>query len=379
MTTFALSEVARGPRFDALDADAAIRSLLLKPVEAMTCPAGRLVSCETSHAFAKAAHDAFYLHHPLTIRPDDLWFCVMQGLAQHLALHGEDLRDRVVAHQGKKKLVVARPDFFLGQPNPWPEVFESFSQQVAANVGSLGELAGVAFSTSTPIETAAFDVCLMDAFQGYFEYEIMAGCGIPEVTIRGTEADWQRLRSRLALLRRLDLGWWVDALDPVVARLAETAAGHVALDFWRSFFRYESGSMGSQMTGWIQTFFPYLVDERAPGGMCRNDFLVNWHDRFQAAMASDDDWRNRRMNGPSLGRLPGSLASAPVRFVDARDGAVTMLRFVGGMFGVSQDADDGSLAAAFGWAVVHDIEVSPPPRKDVIHFDFDENGQLRNL
>ena len=43
---------------------------------------------------------------------------------------------------------------------------------------------------------AAFDVSLMDAFQGYFEYEMRAGCGIPEFTVLGTEADWQSIRSR---------------------------------------------------------------------------------------------------------------------------------------------------------------------------------------
>ena len=127
MTTFALSAVDRGEPYSPLDVGTSVRSLLAKPVEAMACPAQRLVSCDTTNAFAKAAHDAFYYHHPLTIRPDDVWFCIAQGFAAHVNNNVEKLRSYLVAHGGKKKLVVVRRDFVLGQENPWPEAFSAFS------------------------------------------------------------------------------------------------------------------------------------------------------------------------------------------------------------------------------------------------------------
>jgi hypothetical protein len=372
MPTFQTCDVVRGKPFEALDPDASIRSLLLKPVEAFSCDATRLVSCDTQHALAKAAQDAFYLHHPLTLRPDDVWFCIMQGLAHHIGQNTEALRGRIVAHEGKKKLLVTRLDFFLGQPNPWPEAFAAFSAQIGTNVGALRELVSMRFSTSTPTEVAAFDVCLMDAFQGYFEYEMMAGCGIPEFTVLGTEADWQSIRTRIALLRDYDLGWWVDVLDPVVARIAETAAGHVDTEFWRSFFRYQSGSGPAELTGWIVTLFPYLTDSRRPEVLARNTWLSTWQERFRTADARGDarlDWDD--VQGPGIGLVPGSLASAPVRFVDVRDNSETDLRFIAGMFGVDQDPAIGALAPAFGWAVVYDVPASPPPRKGLIDFDID--------
>ncbi len=69
-------------------------------------------------------------------------------------------------HAGKKKLIVQRPDFVLGQYNPWPEVFEAFSQQIHSEVGEPAELLSARFSTSTVVEAAAFDICLMDGFSG---------------------------------------------------------------------------------------------------------------------------------------------------------------------------------------------------------------------
>ena len=369
MPTFPISDVERGKPLDVLDADAAIRSLLLKPVEAYSCDAPRLVGCDTMHAFAKAAQDAFYLHHPLAIRPDDVWFCIMQGVANHVAQNTEALRSRIVDHDGKKTLTVTRTDFLLGRPNPWPEAFAAFSGQIADHVGPLRDLVSVRFSTSTPTDVAAFDVCLMDAFQGYFEYVVMAGCGIPEFSVLGTEADWQSIRARLPLLAEYDLGWWVEVLDPVLARIAETAAGHADTEFWRSFFRYQSGSGPAELTGWIVTLFPYLKEGRTDR-LIRNACLSTWQERFRLADSRGKawlDWDN--VQGPGINRIPGSLASAPVRHVDMRDGAETALRFVAGMFGVQQDPESGTLAPAFGWAVVHDVSASPRPRSGLIDLD----------
>src|SRR5262245_17823835 len=86
----------------------------------------QLVSAFDTNALVQAAHDAFYQHQPLVLSPDAVWFCLAQGFAQHISLNAEALRHRFVRHEGKKKLVVERTDFILGQPNPWPEVFAAF-------------------------------------------------------------------------------------------------------------------------------------------------------------------------------------------------------------------------------------------------------------
>src|SRR5579884_4479704 len=115
LATFTLSDVERGPALDVQSADSCIRSLMARPVEALGCATEWLVSCDTRHPFASAAHDAFYGHYPLIIRPDDIWFCIAQGFAIHLKLNAEALRSRLVRHDDKKKLTVFRPDFVLGQ------------------------------------------------------------------------------------------------------------------------------------------------------------------------------------------------------------------------------------------------------------------------
>lgn len=307
----------------------------------------KLVTATDVSPLVKMAHDAFYEHRPITLSPDAVWFTIAQGFATHVNLNAEKLRHRFVRHEGKKKLVVVRPDFFLGQTNPWPEAFAAFSAQIADNVGKLRDLVVNDFSTTGPIERAASEVLLMDTFQAYFEYEMMCGCGIPQVTLLGTVEDWRSVRTRAQHLSEYGLEHWTDALLPVLDRIVATAEGADETPFWQSFFHYQSGSIGAALTGWINVLYPYLVDRRTKQATIPNEFMAGWKKNFAKPIRN---WQEQM--GPGLSQIPGGLASAPVKFTDLRTGNEHMLRFVGGMFGVVEDAA-GVLAPEFGWAITY--------------------------
>jgi hypothetical protein len=323
----------------------------VRRVEAFSSSSSRLVWAGAGNAFAQAAHDAFYLHYPLVLSPDAVWFCLAQGFARHVAMHAEELRGRLVRHTGKQKLVIERTDFVLGQPNPWPEVFCAFSQQIAASVGRVHELVVADFSTTGPVERAASEVLVMDIFHPYFEYGMRWGCGIPSISLLGTVDDWKSVRRRAAMFSEFGLDGWTSALLPVLDEVVRTAEGHLDRTFWRSFFRYDSSSWGGcQLTGWILTFFPYLA---VASKMALSPYLKGWEEAWRQA----EQHRGRRIDpeGPWLEALPGSLASAPVRFVDLRDHSETPMRFVAGLWGVTQDPS-GALTPEFGWAVIDDYD-----------------------
>jgi hypothetical protein len=363
LVTVEVSDVARRAKPKArLEAHQSIESLLQRRIEAMALTDERLVCSQDTHPFAQAARDAFFDHFPLTVSPDDVWFCLVQGFAHHVKLNAEALRQKFVKHQGKLKLIVSRPDFVLGQPNPWQEAFTAFSDQIGQHVGQqLRDDVVADFSTTTEFHRAATEVALMDTFQGYFEYEMLSGCGIPSINLIGAPDDWRDVRRRAASFAKYGLENWMGALLPVLDQIEATSRGHGDREFWQSFFRYESGSGGSAMTGWIHVLFPYLKDER--NRIVPNKYMDGWSREYRKAL--DDmkiaDWRMRQgFDGPHLGEIPSGLVSAPVNVIDALRGRTHDMRFVAGMFGVAQDPNTLCLSPAFGWAITYD---QPLPKK----------------
>jgi hypothetical protein len=211
--------------------------------------------------------------------------------------------------------------------------------------------------TTGPIERVASGVVLMEAFQGHFAYEMRMGGGIPQITLTGVPDDWRSIRRRAEVLAEYGLENWLSALLPVLDALVASAEGRADPAFWRSFFRYRSGSMGTELTGWILTLFPYLKRymKRDEHVLEPNVFLDGWQQRYERAEPPRPGERHRTSyDGPSLGQCPSGLASAPVRCVDMRTGEVTPLRFVAGLLGITQAETTLALEPEFGWAVVVD-------------------------
>lgn len=313
-----------------------------------------LVACTDIHPFAQAACSAFYQHYPLVITPDIIWFCISQGVAQHINLHAEELRKRFVAHQGQLTLRVERIGFSLDKRNNWPEVFAEFSSQIARHVGPVHDWLVADFSTTGPVERAASEIVLMDAFQAYFKYEIHMGCGIPGISLLGTVADWESVRSRAKIFGRFGLDWWLKPLLSVLDALVDTAKGRYDMAFWESFFRYQSNSGPAELTGWITVLFPYLKDRQGNEGLVRNPYLDRWLAGWQiATQRSRDLTFADELQGPALHRLPSGLSRVPVRINDESKGISVDAQFIGGLFGVVQHPGSLALTPEFGWAIAH--------------------------
>lgn len=353
--TFEIPGMDRGTKaMAALDREEVFSSLLQGKIEGIYESEARMVSASDVHPLALAAEEAFYRHYPLELSPDALWFCIAQGFAHHVNLHAEALRKRFVQHEGKLLLLVERPDFILGQKNPWPEVFAAFSEQIAAHVGKLRELVVADFSTTGPIERAASEVLLMDTFQAYFEYGVMCGCGIPAFTLRGTPADWRSVKQRASHLAEYGLEAWIEVLLPVLDHCIEAAEGRPDVEFWRSFFRYQSGSGPSELTGWIHTLFPYIKDN--DDKLIPNPYMAQWREGWEISRTrgylSLQEILNGALKGPPIQSLPGGFAKAPVKLIDGLRGTEHEGQFIGGMFGVVQDEGSLTVRPEFGWAVL---------------------------
>jgi len=300
------------------------------------CSRARPLVASEFHGLFAAVHHAFDEHRPLRLSPDHIWITIEQGLATHVRLNAEALRERFVSHEGQLRLELRHDEFAPGRVNDWSGVVLEFAQEIRKHIGKKHDLFVADFSTTGVVERCASSVVLMDGMQRYFSYVLRSACGIPRVTLEGTPDDWRAIRERVQYLRELELGWWVDALEPILAQLVETAEGRPDRDFWNSLYKRKNASGGPYITGWIQVFFPYCGPaDQEPTARTQ---MARWQDGMTTPFGG----------GPTPDELPPALASVPLRWLYFDQ--VRELQLLGGFLGVEQDAA-GMLSPLVGWAV----------------------------
>jgi hypothetical protein len=281
-----------------------------------------------------AVYTAFSQHRPLVLTPDTVWITIEQGVAHHMAIHGERLRSRLLGHQGKLDLVFHCRDWVEGTPeNPWPEAFASWAGQIRNHVGpELHDSLVCDFSTTGPVERAASQIVMMDVFERYFHYIALCICGIPTITLEGTPADWQRLADKAAGLAKFDLEWWLEHLLPICEHFVRASQGDVDLAHWQGLCKLREAYGGDIINGWVAKLFPYLREFTSDACTRRNP-IFETGEGFQTLAA------------------PPGLSRVPFTWRNAMTGRARQMEAIGGLLGVTQDPQTLSLRPKLGWAV----------------------------
>jgi hypothetical protein len=344
-------------------------------VEACSRYHGRLVAGVEHHALIAALDLAYRGHRPVSLSPDMIWLLICQGVAQHINAHAETVRSQFVRHQGQLPLEVRRDDFVKGSPeNPWPEVFSEFSRTIKEHIGRAHDLLVANFSTTGPAERAASEIVLLSAVQQYFRFGLKTFiCGIPEIALEGTVADWQAIVERVEGFATLGLDWWLKPLRSILRQFVRAARGDVDRAFWRSIYRIQHPDRPYNPVppvGWIAVFFPYLdgpgqATSQNPwmaGGKDLEELLTPLDELFSEtspqARTTSRDWTlpaiAEGLPDPRRAYSTG-LAKAPFTWglLDGRGNVVRQydMEFLGGFVGVAQDPHTLGLRPEIGWAI----------------------------
>jgi hypothetical protein len=311
--------------------------------EALASVIGPMESCSNYHAtvalapgcqpLLAAVYKAFSEHRPLSISPDAVWLTIAQGVAHHMLVHGERLRSRFVAHSGRLKLSFATRGWTAGSPeNPWHEAFAFWAAKIREHVGAVLHDALVCdFSTSGPVEQTASRIVMMDIFERYFHYDLVGICGIPEITLEGVPADWERLSEKVEGLAPFEFDWWLEHLRPICGQFVRASQGDVDLSHWREVCKLRQAYGGDVVNGWVAKLFPYL--RQFDNGPCtRRNPIFESGEGFQT-----------RMGPLGFSRVPFTWTN--------EDGGERLMEAVGGLVGVAQDPESRALRPIAGWAV----------------------------
>jgi Domain of unknown function (DUF4419) len=286
----------------------------------------------------QAIHQAFAAHVPLSLTPDLLWYLVVHEVAEHVRQNPGRYTGTFTRAAEWQQTVVTRDDRLRqDDPSCWPQSIGLVRDPLRAGIGEYSmELFLPQFSTTTEEAETALLIALMDVASPYYRYEWYTACGIPQIRLDGTAADWQSLHFRADQLARefAGLSGYFTELLPVLQAIAETASGTTPDEnFWRSIYKHMNSSGGMFVTGWITAFLAYI--KLPDGSQLKHEF----------------DWRSQMSNpwgGYKTNWFPSHVSK--VQFVWDEDGTWHDMTLAAGITGVDLD-DDTFLAPRLGFAV----------------------------
>lgn len=182
---------------------------------------------------------AYKNHWVLRTSPDDWFFPVIRRIAQVVdtnALHPEVMK---YLGRGQPKMGL-KVNFNRGAE----AMFLELSQQIAKNLvtSEYAKVFEANFTTTTPNDRLVSQLILMSSVQKYFNFNTYIACGIPEVEMLGTEADWRELIRKLEDIKKVlapingPLGNITEYFDTIVApvyqKLLDTFLGRPDRAWW---------------------------------------------------------------------------------------------------------------------------------------------------
>ncbi|MBR1469200.1 MAG: DUF4419 domain-containing protein [Prevotella sp.] len=218
-------------------------------------------------AFYQCIVKAYAKHQSVVLSPDMIWLLISQGFARYVNAHDEEMRPKLVGHEGKKQLVV-ETDRNLFEAE-WPKLIDQFGSQIDQHTKrDIAKTITANFTTTGPVERVASQITLMESVKSYFEYMVMrVGCGIPSITLEGTPDDWRSVLKKTKKLEPFGLETWTKSLEPILTEFIRAAEGKPRQQFWQGFVKkdrvkdlvggaYVSSGKTTQLDGWMLKFFP---------------------------------------------------------------------------------------------------------------------------
>ncbi len=241
----------------------------------------------------QALHRCFATHTPFSLSPDFAWYMVVHEVAEYVKQHADAHADLFTRTPGVRQLISVRDDTLrYDAPSDWERAINLMREPISEMLADETiELFLPTFSTSSIESSTAILVAFMDTISPYYDFKVMTLCGIPQIRLEGTGADWSELVLRAdRLAAQFDgLHGYFSDLIPVLEEISDTAAGgrDDNVEFWRSIYKRNDMSGGPYVTGWITAFFAHVMTPRGPRLKGRFDWVAATAEPFSGYTTND--------------------------------------------------------------------------------------------
>ncbi len=285
------------------------------------------------HGFHETVCSAFRKHLPLTFSPDHIMLCLYQTLGNEVNRRPEDYRSLFVEHQGQKELEIFRDEFGPpGTKNDWKGCIPEFEAMINGDLhNDVRGVMSVDYTTTQAMDRVCRGAALMNTMKAYFSYTVHTRCGIPTITLEGTTEDWVAAKQSAARIcdwiggraqrDQEEFETWKPRLMGMFDQFIETSQGKTDVDWWKSFYKYNSQSGMDSVNGHFVLLCPW------------DTMMKTW---------------NLGQRGSNT--FGNGLVSVPFKWIFDRN--LIPLKFVAGFWG--SVISDGSLRPYTDMVVAHD-------------------------
>lgn len=215
------------------------------------------------HPFMRSLYAAYAEHRPIVLSPDMIWLLILQGFSRHVNYNSAKMSVLLGMDKEKVELKLEyQSDFLEGGYEVWENAVLDFEAALRGHMGNefMDKLLPD-FSTTGHREYIAGMISVMDSLKPFFRYLIdVCVCGIPAISLEGQQEDWIHLREKSLALKKYELDWWINELEPILNQFIHAFDAEIDMDFWRNIFKIHKPQMcgdPEKIDGWITQFFPY--------------------------------------------------------------------------------------------------------------------------
>lgn len=209
-----------------------------------------------------------YAHHgTVFIRPEDIWFHILQQIGVMIDANPEKFRNNFVSHQGKKTISADVDCYNKENTKVFIKTICEKIQHETKN--DLINIFQPKFSSTTEFDTTLNGIASMTNLRHYFDYCVEVSCGIRNLSMAGELNDWINLKENVNKLKVFgkEISQFAAGILPILDEFIQAYKGCPDVGFFNRIFRedaqmvgefelgYGMGSIFQYITGWILNFY----------------------------------------------------------------------------------------------------------------------------
>jgi hypothetical protein len=203
---------------------------------------------------------AYSLHRKVTLAPHDFWYIILSEISKIILANPDKCCSAFTSSSEKVEIIIPSVDISI---NPL-ELLKVLKNYVPSNT----DIFFPAFSTSTESYNIAAAATFAGGLKLYYNYSTYL-CGIPEIKVTGTTADWEAIASNLSFVcglfekcgvshyenRRIE-DWLIDVTN-IIENIRSGLSGTDISEFMKDIFSLKNIGSGGQkkITGWISKVY----------------------------------------------------------------------------------------------------------------------------